>query len=386
MVSCKTLGIAALGWLFLAPSLSAQSVHFTRLDGTQVATDTLVQQLEELMRAHSIPGLSVAVLRGGEPVFVHNLGWACEAQSPVTDQTIFRAASITKPLFASLVLARHLSGSFDLDTPLHQYLPAAIDSYPDYADLADDARWKSLTPRQALSHTTGLPNWRWIFDGDTLRFHHAPGSRFEYSGEGFQLAQLAFEHAVGDSLGTYAAATLFEPLRMAHTGLKWRTEWAQDATCAHLANGEVYPHGRFKRAWAAGSASTHAHDLASWLTALLNDTPPLQGVLGKLMEPQIAITSRSMFGPQRLVEGPEHARYQLAWGLGWGLFTSNYGTVGFQTGHDEGVQNLLLVLPEQLTALVLLTTSDNFESNAQAFIEACIGPLDVPYSWLYGIK
>ncbi|HYX31922.1 MAG TPA: hypothetical protein VE954_02320 [Oligoflexus sp.] len=61
--------------------------------------------------------------------------------------------------------------------------------YEDYADLNGDERWRALTPRIILNHGTGFANFRWLEPDEKLKFHFSPGTRYAYSGEGFQVLQ-----------------------------------------------------------------------------------------------------------------------------------------------------------------------------------------------------
>jgi CubicO group peptidase (beta-lactamase class C family) len=103
------------------------------------------------------------------------------------DATVFRAASLSKPVFAYLVFTLVNEGRLDLDKPLHQYLEKSLPEYPEYADLAADARYQTITARLALSHRSEFPNWRWQTKEGKLGFEFKPGEKFLYSGEGVSL-------------------------------------------------------------------------------------------------------------------------------------------------------------------------------------------------------
>ena len=84
-------------------------------------------------------------------------------------------------------------GVVDLDKPVYQYLPKPLPDYPFYRDLAGDERYKLITLRMCLDHTTGFPNLRAFTDDHKLNINFTPGSRFAYSGEGILLAQFVVE-------------------------------------------------------------------------------------------------------------------------------------------------------------------------------------------------
>ena len=93
------------------------------------------------------------------------------------DRTIFEGASLSKPLFAYMVMFLVEDEKLDLDKPLHEYL-----DYHYHGIDKEDDRYKEITARMVLSHTTGFPNWRPDYD---LIIHFDPGTDFRYSGEGY---------------------------------------------------------------------------------------------------------------------------------------------------------------------------------------------------------
>ena len=100
------------------------------------------------------------------------------------------------------------------------------------------------------------------------------------------------------------------------------------------------------------------------------------------LEPQIAITSQSMFGPGAWQEADEDRDISLSWGLGWGRCDSERGPAFFHTGHDFGWQNYTVAYPDPGIGIVLLSNSDNFESVAQEIVEKAIGDTHSPFGWL----
>src|SRR5205823_3170598 len=139
--------------------------------------------IEELRLHGEVPGLSIAVIRDGKIVWKHGFGQKNahpsatgtrdgKTDGPVRDDTLFPAASLSKPVFAYLTLRLVDRGVLDLDKPLYEYLPNQR--------IEQDERYKQITARMILSHTSGLPNW----GGTPLRLLFAPGERWSYSSEG----------------------------------------------------------------------------------------------------------------------------------------------------------------------------------------------------------
>jgi CubicO group peptidase (beta-lactamase class C family) len=143
----------------------------TGVDSQQIAR--LERDIPHLMSDGEIPGLSIAVVRNGKLAWSRGFGVKnSETQEPVGDNTVFEAASLSKPVFAYAVLKLVEEGKLDLDTPLNAYLPGRY-------DVGDDPRLDQITARRVLSHTTGFPNWRPRGD-KTLKIYFTPGDRTKH--------------------------------------------------------------------------------------------------------------------------------------------------------------------------------------------------------------
>src|SRR6266481_3468323 len=169
-----------------------------------------VQQL--ITDAH-VPGLSMAVLDDRQATALTVVGVRNSLDRAAVDQqTIFGAASLSKPLFAYAVLQLVDAGKLAFDTPLSRHVP-------DY--VADDPRAAAVTVRHVLSHTSGLPNWRSV--DLPLKTYFPPGERFSYSGEGFVWLQRVVEAVTGESLNTTLRRLVFEPLGMHRSSYVWQS-------------------------------------------------------------------------------------------------------------------------------------------------------------------
>src|SRR5689334_12662151 len=126
--------------LYLLPHMSA-------------TTDRLTDELPDLMARTQVPGVSIATVLGGEVAWTGSFGLLREgAPDPVTDETLFQAASLSKPVFAYAVVQLVKEGVLDLDLPLAQYGAEPF--------VPDDDELEHVTARHVLGHTTGWPNWR----------------------------------------------------------------------------------------------------------------------------------------------------------------------------------------------------------------------------------
>lgn len=231
------------------------------LPRTAPDTADLAREIPRLLHVSGLPGLSMAVVQNGRVVWAGAFGTINDsAQTPVNPGTIFEAASLSKPVFAYLVLRLADRGEFDLDRPLYEML-----EYPRLA--RDDERYKRITARIVLSHGTGLPNW----GGEKLTLRFDPGTEYGYSGEGFVFLQKAVERVTGRSLDELARREVFEPLGMTRSSYVWQERFAGNAAYAKNWLWQVAPANRYTEAEANAAASllTTATDYAQFVAAVL---------------------------------------------------------------------------------------------------------------------
>jgi len=122
--------------------------------------------LKKIMEEYKIPGISIALSQKGsgrkqaKTLFFY-LGVedpnTCE---PIDGETVFRAGRLGQPVFSYMIMKLFIGRRFDIDIPLHKYLPKPIPDYPAYQDLKGDSRYKRLTASRILSHQSGLVNSR----------------------------------------------------------------------------------------------------------------------------------------------------------------------------------------------------------------------------------
>ena len=353
------------------------------LDGGWVSIEELEAFVEDTMEKAGVTGLSCAIINDSQIVYRQAFGVKDKnAGSPNDENTIFAAASFSKPLFGYLVMLLAEERIIELDRPLQDYLSEALPDYPAYADLEGDERYKQITARMALSHSIGFPNYRWLTEDGRLSFLFEPGTGFNYSGEGIQLLQMVVEETTGQDLQELAQRKVFEPLGMSRSSYVWQPAYEDNCAVPHDEFGRPKRMDRRTGADAAGSMVTTASDYARFVTALLSAAGERKATVEEMLQPQMAILSTSMFGPGPWGDtaGDRHA--SLSWGLGWGRFDSEHGRAFFHTGHDFGWQNYTVTYLDQGIGIVLLSNSDNFESVAREIVEKAIGDRHSPFDWL----
>jgi len=154
------------------------------------AIKRLEKDIPELMKKSDIPGMSAALVRDGKIVWAKGFGvMNADTKEPVTNETIFEANSLSKPVFAYSVLKLVDEGKLDLDAPVIKYMGA------DY-NVSDDPRIKLVTIRMILSNSSGLEPSK--TDPETkLSFEFPPGTKFHYAPVGFSWLGHVIEKVTG---------------------------------------------------------------------------------------------------------------------------------------------------------------------------------------------
>ena len=193
-----------------------------------IPPDPFLADLPRLMQALRVPAIGLAVVERGEVVWSRNLGVSnAQTRTPVADDTLFEDASLSKPVFAYLVLQLADQGVIDLDAPLVRYRRM------DY--LADHPWVDLVTARDVLRHSTGMPNWRKDPANEKLVPAVKPGTRIDYSGEAIFWLQLVVETLTGESLDESMQRLLFGPAGMRDSSYTWSADLAARSVHGHRA-------------------------------------------------------------------------------------------------------------------------------------------------------
>jgi CubicO group peptidase (beta-lactamase class C family) len=209
--------------------LFAQQLSVTRLDGTKISPSQIDVEVTRMMEAAHVTGVGIAVWNDDKVAYLKTYGERnTEKHLPLTPDSVMTAASLTKPAFAAMVMELVHERVIDLDKPVYEYLPKPLPDYSAYKDLVDDPRYKQITMRMLLDHTSGFPNWRRFTDDKKLRIYFPPGSRFAYSGEGIALAQMVVETVTKKSVTELMNEHIFQPLGMTRTNMVWEERFEDD--------------------------------------------------------------------------------------------------------------------------------------------------------------
>lgn len=305
-----------------------------------------------------------------------------EKRLPLTPDSIMTAASLSKSAFATMVMGLVHDEIIDLDKPVYEYLPKPLPDYPRYHDLAGDPRYKQITMRMLLDHTSGFPNWRWAMPDKKLKIYFQPGTRFGYSGEGIDLAQLTVEIVTKQSITQLMDERLFQPLGMTRTSMVWEPRFESDFANGYDEHGKSLGPERRQRGDAAGGMQTTLRDYARFVQAVLDGKIPNKASRQMMLSPQIQILSAHEFpslDSATNVAGDRAIR--LSYGLGWGLFWTPYGKAFFKEGHDDGWRHYVVCFDEPRTGMLIMTNSSNGEDIYDSLLRSVIGDTFTPLDW-----
>ncbi len=359
---------------------------------------TIDSEVGKIMSRTHANGMAVAVIDHGKASYVQAYGIRNAKGDPLTTDTVMYGASLTKTLFAYLVMQLVDQGKLNLDTPIKADLekplpsygpdPVFPDKYGPYKDLVDDARWEQITPRMCLTHSTGFSNFWFIEPDQKLHIHFEPGTRFSYSGEGFILLQFVIEHGrkeqgLGLDVGDLAKAN-FDRLGMTRTSLVWRN--GQDPNVADGWNdkGEAQPHEKRSKVRAAGSMNTSISDLSKFGAALVRGDGLSAGARAEITRPVLHIGTASLF-PLFLPDlQPSEQRKDLYTGLGVILFHGPQGGGFYKGGHDGQTADTLVCLEASERCALILSNDVRAEAGFAELVKFILGDTGVPYDWEYG--
>lgn len=297
------------------------------------------ETLKIISKKNNVCNLAIAVIKNKKIVSLNSVN-GCAVPSKQNSESIFQAASLSKPVFAYAVMKLVAEGKLDLDTPLmkylpqgyqHQYNPLKKEPY----DLVTDPRLQIITARMVLNHTSGLPNWA----SGPLTFYSAPEEKWGYSGEGFLLLQRAVETVTAKPLNQVMKEQVFDPLGMINSDFVWNSEMEEKLLIGTKANGRPRKSVKLTEPVSAFSLYTTAEDYGKFLEVVLNDENLLR----------IITESTVMVNP----------KLNLSWGLGWGVEKNPKNTYIWHWGNNPGYRSFVLASVQTGDGFVLFTNSEN---------------------------
>ncbi|HTE12418.1 MAG TPA: serine hydrolase domain-containing protein, partial [Chitinophagaceae bacterium] len=208
-----------------------------------------------------------------------------------------------------------------------------------------------------------------------------PGKFFSYSGEGIELLQMVIEIITGRGLEDLAQENIFKPFGMRRTGFLWQPAFETDFALGHDMNEDTLQKNKRTEAHAAGSMETTIADYTRFMAAVMQGKRVTEKIKNLMLSPQISIKYNSwVFPPIESDSVSDYQKIQLSYGLGWGLFSTDYGKAFFKEGHIDGWEHYTISFPGRKTAYIIMTNSSNGESIFKELIEKLAG-VTIPWKW-----
>ncbi|MCJ8165406.1 class A beta-lactamase-related serine hydrolase [Pontibacter sp. E15-1] len=293
--------------------------------------------IEQLLKENNVPALGIGIIENGKLTKVEVYG-TLDKQTTAPYNTIFKVASLTKPVVALTALKLIDKGMLDMDEPLYRYW---IDP-----DIKGDKRHKKLTPRMILTHRTGFPNWRYMTEANKLAFQFEPGAKYQYSGEGFEYLRKAIESKLGKSIETLSQELIFTSSGMNDTRFWWDSTMDESRYAQNFdGNGNKISTAKYYEANAAANLLTTVEDYGKFLAYVINGAELSESLFQEMQKHQVELKVNDYFG------------------LGWEILTgfSNDEYALLHTGKDPGVSTLAIMFPKSKNGYLIFLNGDNVD-------------------------
>ncbi|HEX2535228.1 MAG TPA: serine hydrolase domain-containing protein [Chitinophagaceae bacterium] len=312
--------------------------------------------VKALLQAHHVPAVGIGIIRDGQVSETRVYG-RLAANELAPPDALFNVASLTKPVVTMLTLKLVNEGQWSLDEPLARYWTDP--------DVQHDPNAKKLTTRHVLSHQTGFLNWRWLHATKKLTFDAPPGTKYGYSGEGFEYLRKALEKKFGTGLDRLADSLIFTPLKMEDSRLRWdaNVDEARFAKWHDQEGRNSYETYRSQTPNAADDLLTTVADYTRFGAAVVNGFGLAPALFREMVTPASPLAKNSSM--------------TLGWEHFGGLSNGEYAIL--HTGSDKGVKTLVLLFPKSKSGLVVLTNGDNGFLLYEKLITSALGPLGMEF-------
>ncbi|QEK11223.1 beta-lactamase family protein [Crassaminicella thermophila] len=317
--------------------------------------------IEKMMFYYDIPGLAIGITKQNEIVYAKGFGvMNIKSNDPVTEETIFHMASITKTFVAAAVMQLVEKGKVDLNKPVVEYLP--------YFRLKDN-RYKEITILQMLSHTSGIPDctdycWekpeydedaleRYVRSIEDISLLYEPGTKFYYSNIAYEVLGDLVSKVSGESFETYVINNILIPLEMKNSTLLTIEREPKLLASPHIKNEEkkvvvskVYPYNRVHAP--SSTLTSNILDICKWSIANLN-RGELDGVR-ILKEDSYDVLWKKVANIK-----PNEEDIGISWFI---RNYSKYKMVGHE-GRDIGFRTSLGLIPKKYISVCVLANIDS---------------------------
>ena len=352
--------------------MTTESAPSTPQPGTlqsQVCNQAM-QKGKSFMDATGAPGFAVGLVQDGAVICAQGHGLeSLKTKTPITTNSNFHMASISKPFAAIAIVQLVLEGKLDLDRPIAQYIPEF---------RMTDARYQQITTRLILKHRSGMPDvedyeWdkpksdpeaalRYLSTVADQTLLSEPGSQFAYSNMAFEVLAVLIARASGLDFEAYTDQFLFKPAGMRHSSYLYPAPNVVSQAMPHSVNesGEpfersIYPYNR-------------QHAPSSTLESNINDMNRF--VISAMRSRSKVLPAKGWkllwaASPEMLTAERPHYRM----GLGWFVLSHNGQEIVFHQGRDEGFSTMMMLNPKRRTGVAMMTNTDSSRPGGESLFD-----------------
>ncbi len=315
------------------------------------------------IRRNGKGAVAVGIIHEGKIFRIKGYGYQdAEQKIPITDNTVFQVASISKSFTAWAVMDLVEQGVLELDQPVTRYIP-------DWHFPPSNFDENEVTIRRMLSHSSGIANVGGYAGvekledlqtleeslasandarGEAVRIVYRPGSQYVYSGGAYTLLQYVIEQTTGQSFETYMQEKVLDPLKMENSRFVRDESVQKNMAVVYDNSGNPVP-ARYFAAQAAAGLYTTVDDLSRWALAILSAYD--DKITNPVLNPE---TLKSMFEPQKDIKNP------LPYGLGFMIQEIGPDKI-LEVSHTgmnmPNWHSVVTTLPEKGEGLIVLTNT-----------------------------
>lgn len=318
-------------------------------------------EILKLMEVGPVPGVVVGTLQDDKPGWIRALGArSLESGEAMQPDSIFQAASLSKQPTAYAAFTLRKQGKLDFDKPLSSYV-----------DDLEDPQARTVTARHVLSHSSGFPNWRPEAEKKLVPAF-APGSKFQYSGEGYFYLQRVMEKVTGQGFGEIMNSLVFQPLQMTSTSAMWRPDWTARYAAPHGRRGEPRNNWDRRSRLIHEAAARKGQNVMAWkyadyeaATREMGNPPMPDNMLPNAAASMVTCAADYARFLAAAIANPEIRKEQvnirpaLGWGLGWGIERVAGREYLWQWGDNPGFKNFVAAEPATGNAIFVFTNGDS---------------------------
>ncbi len=294
-----------------------------------------VSSVEAWLKQNKVPALAVGLIDHGKLQQIKVYG-ELDKGRPAAYNSIFNVASLTKTVTTMITLRLVSEGKWSLDEPLYKYWTDP--------DVQADPRSKMLTTRHILTQKSGFPNWCQELKDKKLAFQFDPGTKYEYSGEGFKYLSRALEMKFHKSLNELADEIIFRPLGMTDSHLTWDASMDESRFAVqHDSNGNPLPIEKNKISNGADQLKTTIADYGKFMVSVMNHEGMSEDIAKEMLSHNTKTKDGRYIGLGWFIYDP----------LGGGEYAISHG------GDDPGAHSICFLLPKLGQGIIIFTNSEN---------------------------